>query len=815
MTKRIKYTLLVIAVLVAMVLTLGACAEVSNIPSDLDLSGLTFPKAEYIYDGEEHSLAVKGTLPEGVTVVYEGNAKTEVGSHTVTAKFYYENEYIKGVDLKSTLTIKPLSDLDLSGVILAGKTVEYDGKAHSATLDGTLPEGVTVEYLNNSQTAAGVHSVGAKFYYKGNYLEGKDKSATVTINKRDLTDEMYEVAFNSTTIIYTGNAYSIYIAGNLPDGVTVSYEGNGVSAVGTHTVTASFAVDTNNYVAIADKTATITIIEAPVGGGVTIPSDLDLSGITLAGDTVTYDGEEHSLAISGTLPADVTVIYLNNDKVNVGVHSVVAKFYYKGIYIAGEDREATLSITKKSVTLDGISFNSATVIYDGKAHSIAIEGTIPEGVRVVYTGNGQTEVGVYNVVASFVVDEDNYEVVIETYTATLVIENPEVKVSFTDAEFVYDGTAKQLALGGLAGLSPSVTFLGYVDGDGGDPVFTYTKTDAGVYTVTARFALGGEYDPSLDMTATLTIKKAQIKVSAPVTEFNFVFDGNKKLPEDVLVWDGDKPECVTVVAPAAQRLPGTYTLVYKFAVDNAVAKNYETKEISVTMTIVDNPTLATEGLKFGLMSNGNYYVSGYTGTDTAVIIPSTYEGAPVSAIAYGAFDGNTEIEYVRVPDSVIAIGQAAFRGCTSLEAITLPFIGGSHNSSNEYLGHIFGASGVGGNEQFVPESLKLVDISDACKRIPAYAFQYCRDIVEVRLGGAVTELGVSAFRGCTSLREVYIPASVTIIRPVAEVNSAFYECSSDITIYLEADTVPAAYTDAWCVINASGDKAKVVLGVAK
>ena len=121
----------------------------------------------------------------------------------------------------------------------------------------------------------------------------------------------------------------------------------------------------------------------------------------------------------------------------------------------------------------------------------------------------------------------------------------------------------------------------------------------------------------------------------------------------------------------------------------------------------------------------------------------------------------------------------------------------------------------GGNEQFVPESLKLVELSDACKLIPAYSFQYAKGIETVIVGKNVVEIGSSAFRGCDALREVYIPASVTTIRPVAAVNSAFYECSSELTVYLEASAVPAEYTEAWNVTSAAGDKVKVVTGVTR
>jgi len=56
--------------------------------ANFDMSGVTFADKSVDEDGEAHSILIGGTaLPEGVSVQYEGNGKTEVGEHTVTATF--------------------------------------------------------------------------------------------------------------------------------------------------------------------------------------------------------------------------------------------------------------------------------------------------------------------------------------------------------------------------------------------------------------------------------------------------------------------------------------------------------------------------------------------------------------------------------------------------------------------------------------------------------------------------------------------------------------------------------------------------------
>ena len=52
-----------------------------------DMSGVTFESLTIEYDGTPKSLVISGTLPEGVTVTYLNNDKTETGTYDVTAVF--------------------------------------------------------------------------------------------------------------------------------------------------------------------------------------------------------------------------------------------------------------------------------------------------------------------------------------------------------------------------------------------------------------------------------------------------------------------------------------------------------------------------------------------------------------------------------------------------------------------------------------------------------------------------------------------------------------------------------------------------------
>ncbi len=79
----------------------------------------------------------------------------------------------------------------------------------------------------------------------------------------------------------------------------------------------------------------------------------------------------------------------------------------------------------------------------------------------------------------------------------------------------------------------------------------------------------------------------------------------------------------------------------------------------------------SEGLKYILNPDGQSYVVRIGNcTDTDIVIPSTYEGKPVTAIGAGAFHDRPELTSVTIPCSVKIIGTSAFQSCSALTSIT-------------------------------------------------------------------------------------------------------------------------------------------------
>jgi len=84
--------------------------------------------------------------------------------------------------------------------------------------------------------------------------------------------------------------------------------------------------------------------------------------------------------------------------------------------------------------------------------------------------------------------------------------------------------------------------------------------------------------------------------------------------------------------------------------------------------------IASVGLAYEYSeSKGGYVLVGIGSFEgSEIVVPDTYEGKSIVAIADGAFRGNTQLTRVTVTGEVSSVGEEAFSGCTSLVSIDLP-----------------------------------------------------------------------------------------------------------------------------------------------
>ena len=79
----------------------------------------------------------------------------------------------------------------------------------------------------------------------------------------------------------------------------------------------------------------------------------------------------------------------------------------------------------------------------------------------------------------------------------------------------------------------------------------------------------------------------------------------------------------------------------------------------------------TKGLEYKFQ-DGSYGVAGIgNATDKDIVIPSTYEGYPVTRIEAEAFAYNLDVKSIILPDTIISIGNKAFASCWNLESVEI------------------------------------------------------------------------------------------------------------------------------------------------
>lgn len=110
-------------------------------------------------------------------------------------------------------------------------------------------------------------------------------------------------------------------------------------------------------------------------------------------------------------------------------------------------------------------------------------------------------------------------------------------------------------------------------------------------------------------------------------------------------------------------------------------------------TIWDMPSLPQQNSEWEYVekSDGTIKVFKYLGSSTNVMI-SKINNKEVSEVYNGCFQYKSNIISVTIPNSVINIGESVFNGCTSLENLTIPFVGHSSTSTGfqGVFGYIFG-----------------------------------------------------------------------------------------------------------------------------
>ena len=164
-------------------------------------------------------------------------------------------------------------------------------------------------------------------------------------------------------------------------------------------------------------------------------------------------------------------------------------------------------------------------------------------------------------------------------------------------------------------------------------------------------------------------------------------------------------------------------------------------------------------------------VTGYAGRERAVIVPPTWDGVTVTAVAANAFAGNRQVKSVQLPKTVASVGASAFYNCYSLATVNLTpackVVGAFAFAGCEKLTSIGDLSGLEEIREHTftgCRRLSSVAFSDGLLAVGRYAFSNCSALESILLPDTVTEIGEYAFSGCSSVRAFRIPASLNDLR---------------------------------------------------
>ncbi len=177
-------------------------------------------------------------------------------------------------------------------------------------------------------------------------------------------------------------------------------------------------------------------------------------------------------------------------------------------------------------------------------------------------------------------------------------------------------------------------------------------------------------------------------------------------------------------------------------------------------------------------------VTGYTlANPVCLMVPSLApDGRTVVAIADSAFEGQSQLRAIFLPDTVERVGRRAFAYCTDLRVVL--------------TGVTSRLSAIDDRAFLGCEHMKRWDMShlSALRTIGRHAFAHCTGLSHMVLPEGLSELSASLFEDCVSLRRVHLPVALTVIH-----TAAFAACTSLASLTLPASV--AVIEDcafAWC-----------------
>ena len=222
-----------------------------------------------------------------------------------------------------------------------------------------------------------------------------------------------------------------------------------------------------------------------------------------------------------------------------------------------------------------------------------------------------------------------------------------------------------------------------------------------------------------------------------------------------------------------------------------------------------------EGIKWISIDGKTVRIVGYEGTATTLTIPTTIDGKVVNRIAANAFEGNTNLTSIVIPDGIIYIETKAFADMTNLVSVEISstvteiqanaFTGctkvsvlcrasakhsgwsSSWNSSNRPIVWKYA-----GTEGVTSDGLKWASVTGDTVVIYGYSGSSASVTIPTTINDkTVSGISENAFRSNTTITSVFIPTCIEYIG-----SGAFVGCSS-LTINCEIASAPSGWSSSW------------------
>ena len=283
-------------------------------------------------------------------------------------------------------------------------------------------------------------------------------------------------------------------------------------SVGSYKITINSA-NINNYVISNPEVSATLVIEkaTPV---------LEV----LENKTAVYNGQAQEITSTQNFELVYKYFVLGEEvanATNAGTYTVKGYFAGNANYNAAETNEATLVIEKATPVLEILE--NKTAVYNGQAQEVTSTQNFELVYKYFVLGEevaNATNAGTYTVKGYFA-GNANYNAA-ETNEATLVIEKANIAIpELSNKTTVYSGAAQFID---EVNFEFELVYEYYLVGN-----LIANPTNAGTYSVVAKFAGNENYNEARSNTATLLIKQKIAPISMKKVVFNY--NGKQQVPE--------------------------------------------------------------------------------------------------------------------------------------------------------------------------------------------------------------------------------------------------------------------------------------------